>query len=155
MKITVVNRCEGNCCNIQADKPCHVYSSSTQNAKRQGKQWRTFQRKWFKEHRWLRYCNTHNVTSCLYCRKAKLQGFLTCTKKAELLKMHSSPKDLITGKRPKKNVKNMKKASVIKKHLWNMLLQEILQAGRLHGRFWLRFCVLPSPLWGCEGVDEL
>ena len=89
------------------------HCSSMQNAKRQGKQWRTFQRNWFKEYRWLTYCTTHNVTYCLYCRKAKLQGYLTFSKK----KMHLSAKDLITGKRTKKNLKNMKKASVIKKHL--------------------------------------
>ena len=43
----------------------------------------TFQKSWFKEYKWLTYCNTHNVTYCFYCRKAKLQGCLTFSKRAE------------------------------------------------------------------------
>ena len=80
----VVNAsCEGECWNIQLDKPYQVYTSSTQNGKRQGKQWRTFQKSLFEDYIWLTYCSTHNVTYCFYCRKAKLQGCLTFSKKAE------------------------------------------------------------------------
>ena len=64
----VVNSCEGDqCCNIQLDKPYHVYKET-------GKTGRTFQKRWFKEYGWLTYCHTHNVTYCFYCRKGKLQA---------------------------------------------------------------------------------
>ena len=111
----VVNAsCEGECWNIQLDKPYQVYTSSTQNGKRQGKQWRTFQKSLFEDYIWLTYCSTHNVTYCFYCRKANYKDVSHLVRK---LKMRLSPKALITEKKPKKNSKNMKKASVIKKHL--------------------------------------
>ena len=51
--------------------------------KKQGKQCRTFQRKWFLDHKWLSYCVTQKVGYCFYCRKMYNQGELTFNKRSD------------------------------------------------------------------------
>ena len=67
--------CDKECCD---DQSVPYQSFSVDSSKRkQGKQNRVFQKKWFSDHKWLSYCLTRNAVFCFYCRKATLQGGLT------------------------------------------------------------------------------
>ena len=66
---------KSQCCD---DQSVPYQSFSVDSSKRkQGKQNRVFQKKWFSDHKWLSYCLTHNAIFCFYCRKTTLQGELT------------------------------------------------------------------------------
>ena len=48
--------------------------------RKQGRQARTFQKHWFSDHKWLSYCQSHNVF-CFYCRSVNLRAGLTFSKR--------------------------------------------------------------------------
>ena len=73
--------CDKECCDDRS-VPYQTFNVEL-SRKKQGKQNRVFQRRWFSDHKWLSYCLTHNAVFCFYCRKVTSQGGITFSKRGD------------------------------------------------------------------------
>ena len=48
----------------------------THTKKRQGKQNRSFNTRWYRDHKWISFCTSQGKVFCFYCRKATYEGLL-------------------------------------------------------------------------------
>ena len=60
--------CTSECCASQNDKPYHPTIDYSSTRRIQGKQTRSFNALWFKEHKWLTFCVPRSGVFCFYCR---------------------------------------------------------------------------------------
>ena len=74
--------CFSECCGSQHDKPYQPTINFSSTRRIQGKQARSFNAVWFKEHKWLTFCIPRNRVFCFYCRFAFSKGLLTFSKNA-------------------------------------------------------------------------
>ena len=73
--------CDKECCDDRS-VPYQTFNVEL-SRKKQGKQNRVFQRRWFSDHKWLSYCLTHNAVFCFYCHKVTSQGGITFSKRGD------------------------------------------------------------------------
>ena len=119
------------CCAGDLNKSHHPNINFNGSKKQQGKQKRSFQKVWLTEFPWLTYCDSHHniFVFCFYCREAKSKGYFTFSKIVDGAFTESG---FSNWKRPKKNLKNMRKVPAIKKRIQNMKHLKDLQLLHKH-----------------------
>ena len=70
--------CTSSQCTSQCCKDCEspFQPRATHTKKRQGKQNRSFNNGWYRDHKWLSFCTSQGKVFCFYCRKAACEGLL-------------------------------------------------------------------------------
>ena len=81
--LTSTDQCSSECCDEGLSSPYHPKINFLKTKRKQGKQTRVFQSKWFDEHTWLTFCVTRNKAYCFYCRAAESRGLINFSKKAK------------------------------------------------------------------------
>ena len=66
-------QCKSQCCK---DREFPFQPRATHTKKRQGKQNRSFNTGWYRDHKWLSFCTSQGKVFCFYCRKAACEGLL-------------------------------------------------------------------------------
>ena len=67
------HQCTSQCCK---DREFPFQPRAAHTKKRQGKQNRSFNTRWYRDHRWISFCTSQEKVFCFYCRKAAHEGLL-------------------------------------------------------------------------------